>query len=122
MREVQQVTDISAAAAQDADRVEALRMIEAARVTTAQPQLEEGLSIKDWMDRMQQAARQSFQHARQGYPQLELEAMADVAAIALGRCEQIIRTIRQDECEHLWEPPVEPATRCTQCGLMYGDA
>ena len=105
----------------DHDEEFAESLVKAARIVASEPELEEGLSVKDWADRMQKAVKQAFVAARQGEHKAEIEMWADAGAIALGRIEQILRFQRQGECEHHYVHPENPTDRCTRCGLMHGD-
>lgn len=83
---------LPAVATQDEVRAVCLSMIEAERTRSGEPELELDLSVNEWIKRIQGAAQQAHGAARAGSVTLELESWRDIAAIALGRMEQLLPT------------------------------
>lgn len=65
--------------------------------------------------------RKPWQAARAGENDVQYMAWVEIAAVALGRLEQLDLYAEQDSCEHEWPLLIEPASRCTACRLMYGE-
>lgn len=102
-------------------RVEDLMLIAYLRNSTAEPILELDLSINDWIDRVKGAIKDAHGAARAGMTDVEREQWARAASYCLGRMEQIGVLMAQAECEHAWPAALEPASKCPECGLMYGE-
>jgi hypothetical protein len=82
-------------------------------------QLEEGLSVNDWLDRAKGAAREAQQAARANAWQTEQDAWTEMAAIAVRRAAQVEKYREQNECEHDWPTPTLPNSRCRTCALLH---
>lgn len=99
-----------------------LRDIEAQRATTGETKLEDELSIYDWMNRIKGAATQAGKLARQPDSVLEYDAWVELAAIVVGRAEQVLRLGLRADCEHDF-PSEELHAECRNgCGALFGES
>lgn len=106
------------------DTAKVIADVEAHRTTTAEKKLEGNLSIFDWMQRIKSAAQHAGSLTRQDNAQLEYDAWIELAAIVVGRAEQVLDHITRSECHHLWpDRPghVELHDACVECGTLYGE-
>lgn len=77
-------------------RVIVLQDVETKRHSEGEPELEDGLSVNDWIGRLQGAAKAARDFARAGDSRSEYQCWLDLAAIATGRAEQVLRVIGTD--------------------------
>ena len=103
------------------DRVEAIRHVTQVREDRESFEMEEGMSINDWVDQIKVAAKSAHAAARANAWMEQFTAWGEISAIAVGRMEQLIRYDRQASCDHEFGVRPQPATRCGLCDLMYGD-
>lgn len=99
--------------------------IEAMRHKMSEPELEEGLSLFDWVNgRIAPAVKQAAQMAKHADFSTQYEAWIEAAAMIVGRAEQVLLHQTQAECEHEFPsngPRYAVDGRCDKCNLMLAD-
>lgn len=70
-------------------REQVIADVEAHRHQHGEPGLEKELSINDWIDRLQGAAKQAHLQARAGDDQGQYDTWVELASTCVGRAEQL---------------------------------